>query len=73
MKKFITIGRFSKEKGHIRLVNSFNRFCKENKSNNNYLIIVGGHGNEYERLLKYVGSLEYSANIIIVKYLFRPC
>ena len=72
LKKFITIGRFSKEKGHMRLVNAFNKFYCEDKNNNNYLIIIGGHGNEYNHLLEHIKSLECSNNVILVKSVSNP-
>lgn len=40
--KFITVGRFSPEKGHERLISAFNKFWKDNQSS--FLIIIGGHG-----------------------------
>jgi len=69
-KKFINIGRFSAEKGHIRLINAFNKLYLENK--NLYLIIIGGYGNKYEETLNYAESMEGKENIIIIKYMSNP-
>ncbi|KZX11061.1 glycosyltransferase [Methanobrevibacter curvatus] len=69
-KKFITIGRFSHEKGHIRLLKIFNEFYKKNKDV--YLIIIGGYGREYIKTLEHAQSLESSDNIIIINYLTNP-
>lgn len=68
--KIITIGRFSPEKGHIRLINAFNRLYKENK--NVCLIIVGGGGKEYEKILKHVENLPSASNIILIKSVSNP-
>ncbi len=69
-KKFITIGRFSKEKGHIRLINSFNRIYKENKDI--YLIIIGGNGPEYNKTIKYIDSLECKQRVIVINNISNP-
>lgn len=68
--KFINVGRFSKEKGHKRLIDSFARIWQENK--NCYLIIIGGHGNIYGKTLEYVKSLPCRNNIVIIKSLLNP-
>ena len=44
-KKVISIGRFSKEKGHKRLIDAFYKNWKND--NSIYLIIIGGMGIEY--------------------------
>ena len=69
-KKFITIGRFSKEKGHDRLINAFNRFYIKNK--NSYLIIIGGHGNEFNNINQKISQLESRDNIILIKSISNP-
>ncbi len=69
-KKIITIGRFSKEKGHKRLINSFNKIYKNKKDT--YLIIVGGHGNLYDETLELVNSLECKNNVILIKKVSNP-
>lgn len=69
-KKFITIGRFSPEKGHERLLASFNEVWKEN--NNIYLIIIGGHGNNYYKLCALTDELECGENIILIRSMTNP-
>lgn len=69
-KKFITIGRFSIEKGHERLIKAFNKIYMEN--NDTYLIIIGGYGNKYEQTIELVNSLECRKNVIIVKTISNP-
>ncbi|MGL4670374.1 MAG: CDP-glycerol glycerophosphotransferase family protein [Methanobacteriaceae archaeon] len=68
--KFITIGRFSPEKGHIRLLKVFNNFYKNNK--NSYLFIIGGHGVLYKDTLEYSKGLACAKNVIIIKSLYNP-
>lgn len=69
-KKIITIGRFSPEKGHERLINAFDKAWKAN--NELYLIIIGGHGNLYKATLEQASSLESRDNIIIIKSISNP-
>lgn len=68
--KFINVGRFSFEKGHIRLIDAFNKFWKQNK--NSYLIIIGGHGNLYRKTCDYIEELDCSSNIILIKSILNP-
>lgn len=70
VKKFITIGRFSVEKGHKRLLNSFNRFC--NDYPDAHLIIIGGHGPLYEETISLRNKLKYGENITIIKSMSNP-
>lgn len=69
-KKFITIGRFSPEKGHARLIRAFNKLYQENKAIN--LIIIGGTGKQYEKTLELIQTLEARKNIIIIKDVANP-
>lgn len=69
-KKFITIGRFSKEKGHERLIDAFEKLYQKDKSI--YLIIIGGYGKEYENILEKVKKLICKNNIIVIKYVSNP-
>ena len=68
--KIITIGRFSPEKGHIRLIKAFNRLYKENK--NTCLIIIGGRGKEYGNTLKFIQKQPSKENIIVIKNVSNP-
>ena len=69
-KKFIAIGRFSKEKGHKRLIKAFNEFCEEYPDTQ--LIIIGGYGGLFNALRKQVESAKYGHNITLIKYLSNP-
>lgn len=66
-KIFITIGRFSVEKSHDRLIEAFNKSCKDDE--NAYLIIIGGHGNKYAETLELANT---NPNIIIIKSMSNP-
>lgn len=68
--KFVSVGRFSPEKGHERLIAAFNRFWEENPSS--YLIIIGGHGVEYEKTVAYAQSLPAAEHIILIKSMTNP-
>lgn len=68
--KFITIGRFSPEKGHKRLITAFNRFCKDYPDAQ--LIIIGGYGVEYDNTCKLVDSIEYGKNITLINNISNP-
>lgn len=69
-KKFITIGRFSVEKGHDRLIDAFLKYYQRN--NNSFLIIIGGHGNLYDDTLARVKKLDCRYNVIFVKNISNP-
>ena len=67
-KKFISIGRFSPEKGHMMLMKAYEEFSKDYPGT--YLIIIGGHGVLYKETLDY--AKESEANIIIIKSMKNP-
>lgn len=69
-KIFVSIGRFSPEKGHKRLLDAFNKLWEDD--NSIYLIIIGGHGVLYEKTVEYASSLNSSEHIIIIKSLMNP-
>ncbi len=69
-KKFITVGRFSPEKGHRRLIDSFYRLWQEHKDI--YLIIVGGLGVKYQETLEYAKNLPCKDHIVLIKSLSNP-
>ena len=69
-KKFVNVGRFSVEKGHIRLINAFNKIWKNDK--NCYLVLIGGHGKMYKKTLKHIASLECKNNVIVIKSVTNP-
>ena len=69
-KKFVTIGRFSKEKGHERLIDAFTKLWYND--NSIYLIIIGGLGTQYKKIIDKINNLECKQNIIIIKYVSNP-
>ncbi|MGN1481554.1 CDP-glycerol glycerophosphotransferase family protein [Porcipelethomonas sp.] len=68
--KFITIGRFSPEKGHFRLIDAFEAFHK------NYpeakLIIIGGLGKLYGKTVQKVRKTDCWENIALIKSMKNP-
>lgn len=69
-KKFITIGRFSPEKGHERLLKAFDRFCSDYPETQ--LIMIGGHGALYEDTIDMVNGLNHKDNVVLVKDISNP-
>ena len=69
-KKFITIGRFSEEKGHKRLIKAFNEFCEDYPETK--LIIIGGYGDLYEETKLLANNSKYSDNILLIKWISNP-
>lgn len=69
-KKFITIGRFSPEKGHVRLMNAFEKYWQNDKQAQ--LIIIGGYGSEYEKTVNCAKALKCHQNITIIKSISNP-
>ena len=67
--KFISVGRFSPEKGYKRLVDAYERFYQECK--NSYLILIGGRG-DYESILQQTSKLSCKDRVIVVKGLSNP-
>ena len=66
-KKFISIGRFSPEKGHKRLISAFNKFCIDFPDTQ--LIIIGGRGDLFEETCKLA---ENNENILIINNIANP-
>lgn len=69
-KKFITIGRFSEEKGHARLMDAFANVLKDYPDT--YLFIVGGYGTLFGKMKKKALEMGLSDNIIVIRYLSNP-
>ena len=65
-KKFITIGRYSPEKGHLRLLDAFKKIVEEN--NDVLLVIIGGnsYSNYYEKTIQHAKSLGIEKNVVFV-------
>lgn len=69
-KKFINIGRFSPEKGHMRLIDAFDKVYE--KHQDQYLIIIGGYGVLYDDTLEYIKTKKSKDNIIVIKSVSNP-
>ena len=69
-KKFITIGRFSAEKGHMRLLDAFEQLHREHPDT--CLVILGGYGNLFEKTMEKAKSLEAAADVAVIQYLSNP-
>lgn len=69
-KKFITIGRFSGEKGHQRLMKAFDKFCEDFPDTQ--LIIIGGYGYLYGKTLTWASQLKHWKNVTIIKSIKNP-
>lgn len=68
--KFITIGRFSPEKGHFRLIDAFEKLHEKNPDT--YLIILGGYGDLYEKTLEKAAASKAAQNIIVIYFMSNP-
>ena len=68
--KFISIGRFSPEKGHKRLLSAFERYWAEHPST--WLIIIGGVGDLYDETLAYAQTLHAADHIILIRAVTNP-
>ncbi len=69
-KKIITIGRYSPEKGHDRLMIAFDEICDEYPDTQ--LIIIGGHGELYDQTKKLRSELKYGKNVTLIKWISNP-
>lgn len=68
--KIITIGRFSPEKGHKRLMEQYASLLSEYPDS--ILIILGSRGVLYQETVEYAKSLGLSDRLVIVYYLSNP-
>ncbi len=68
--KLINIGRFSPEKGHMRLMRQFAKCLPEYPDA--YLILLGSRGVLYEETLAEARCLGVGEHIIIIRYLSNP-
>lgn len=68
--KFITVGRFSVEKGHDRLIAAFERFSVDHPDAK--LMIIGGHGNRYDQTIRNALDTKCWKNIYIIRSLSNP-
>lgn len=69
-KIFITIGRFSSEKGHDRLINAFIKLHAEYADT--ALIIVGGYGDLYDNVTAALSELSASGCAAVIRSLPNP-
>ncbi len=69
--KFVTVGRFSPEKQHKRLIQAFNLYW-QNINQNARLIIIGGYGAAYNSTVKFARQLPSYGNICIIRSLSNP-
>lgn len=71
-KVFITVGRFSPEKGHKRMINAFNKVWQNNP--NTYFVIIGGYqnGGIYDELTEYIKTLPCGNNVILILSMSNP-
>ena len=69
-KKIITIGRYSPEKGHARLLNAFDEIC--NDYPDTQLIIIGGHGILYNQTMNLRRELKHWKNVTLIKWISNP-
>lgn len=69
-RKFITIGRFSPEKGHERLLKAFDAFCDDYPETQ--LIIIGGHGALYNKTINWKNKLKHWKNVSIIQSIENP-
>ncbi len=70
VKKFITIGRFSPEKGHAMLLEAFSRYHEENTES--MLIIIGGGGELYDETLRKVENLGLTGAVTLLFSVENP-
>lgn len=68
--KFISIGRYSAEKNHSALIDAFDSFCDIHPDAQ--LIVIGGHGNQWNNTLNLVKSKKHLKNICLVKSMSNP-
>ncbi|NLA73716.1 MAG: glycosyltransferase [Clostridiales bacterium] len=69
-KVFVTVGRFSREKGHKRLIDAFERVHEKN--NDTYLILIGGHGILYEDIKEYIIKKGYEECVFLIRSMSNP-
>ena len=70
----ISIGRFSPEKGHIRLFDEFARIRSNNPDEKVKLIVIGGNSfyKTYEDEIDYVSKLDCAEDIYLIKAVSNP-
>ena len=69
-KKFISVGRFSKEKGHARLIKAFEILHKEQPDT--LLFILGGYGVLYNDTKKWAAESSCPEAIFVIGFGASP-
>lgn len=69
-KKFINVARFSVEKGLDNLIRAFEQYYTSNP--NDYLIIIGSHGQMYNEILELVENSIAKEHIVIILSMNNP-
>lgn len=67
---FITVGRFSPEKGHSRLIDAFCHYWKLHPESK--LVIIGSYGPMYAKTKAYARKQECYRNICIIRGMSNP-
>lgn len=66
--RFVTIGRYSKEKRHDRLIEAF-RIMQKKTNKNVWLTIIGGYGEEFADT---VAKAKNASNVVCIKSIENP-
>ncbi len=71
-KVIISVGRFSPEKDHKRMIDAFNNVWQKNKDT--YFVIIGGIQRDgiYDNLCEYVKTLPCGNNVILILSMTNP-
>jgi len=69
-KIFVSVGRFSVEKGHERLIKAFETLHKEQPDT--VLLIIGGHGNLWDSTVLQAEKSSCPEDIFLVRYMSNP-
>ena len=67
---FVNVGRFSKEKGHFRLLEAFKQVHQQFPDTQ--LLIIGGYGKLYSSLMKKINKYGLNECVFLVKNLSNP-
>ncbi|MBR2402065.1 MAG: glycosyltransferase, partial [Lachnospiraceae bacterium] len=69
-KVFVTVGRYSPEKGHERLIKAFEIFHE--KHPDTCLLIIGGHGVLWEQTVAWAEESPCAEDIFLVRFMSNP-
>lgn len=70
LERFVNIGRYSPEKGHIKLLEAFERYHAEHPESR--LIIIGGYGSYYTEVAQYANSLACADAVVLIRAILNP-